>query len=145
MILKWYHYNMKLLTRNTDYAVRAICSMASKPGRVVTVSDLVRELKMPRPFLRKILQILNKEGVVNSSRGTGGGFVLAIKPSKIFLTDLIEAFQGPVSISECVFRKKACPNRRICPLKRKIDRIESHVEAELRSITIASLVNKGGK
>ena len=135
---------MKLLTRNTDYAVRAICSMAVKRGRVITVDGLVKELGVPRPFLRKILQILSKEGIVNSLRGAGGGFTLAIKPSKISLTDLIEIFQGPININECVFKKMACPNRSRCPLKVRIDRIERHVETELKSITIESLLNRSG-
>lgn len=134
---------MKLLTRNTDYAVRAICCMASKPGKIFTVAELTNCLKIPRPFLRKILQILNKEGIVRSFKGLGGGFVLAMKPSKIFLSDLMEAFQGPLKINECIFKKKICPDIGRCPLRRKIDKIEDHVVSELRSVTIGSLIREG--
>ena len=133
---------MKLLTRNTDYAVRAICCMASKPGKIFTVTELTDDLKIPRPFLRKILQILNKEGVVRSFRGLGGGFAIAMKPSKIFLSDLMEAFQGPLSINECIFKKRICPNIERCSLKSKIDKIEAQVENELRSVTIGSLIRR---
>ena len=143
MILKWYHCNMKLLTRNTDYAVRAICSMAARPNNIVTATELVSELKIPKPFLRKILQILNKKGIVKSTKGSGGGFVLARKPNDIYLVTLIEAFQGPLSINECIFKKRVCPNRKTCPLKKKITEIENKVENELRSITIGSLLSKG--
>ena len=142
MILKWYHYNMKLLTRNTDYAVRATCCMASKPGRTVTVTELTDELKMPRPFLRKILQRLNKVGMVKSAKGKAGGFRLAKNPYKLILADFIEAFQGPFSINECVFKKKVCPNTNRCSLKRKIDEIEDYIEARLRSVSIGSILNK---
>lgn len=134
---------MKLLTRNTDYAVRAICAMAARSGEVVTAAELVSELKMPRPFLRKILQVLNKSEIVKSTKGSGGGFVLARKPGDIYLAAIIEAFQGPLSINECIFKKKVCPNRKICPLKKKLSEIENKVEAELRAVTIGSLLNKG--
>lgn len=131
---------MKLLTRNTDYAVRAICYMAKKRAGVISVTELVKALRMPRPFLRKILQILNKEGVVASYKGIGGGFRLAMKPDRIYLADLIRIFQGPVRFNECIFRKEICPNTRVCPLKKKIDSIGRYVENEIGSITIGSLM-----
>jgi Rrf2 family protein len=143
MTLKWYHLAMKLLTRNTDYAVRAICAMAKKPGEVVSAAHLVKDLRIPRPFLRKILQTLGKKGIVDSAKGVGGGFRLALDPGKIYLADIIEAFQGPIKVNECMFKKKICPNRGQCPLKKKIDQIEDHVVSELQSVTIGSLLGKG--
>jgi Rrf2 family protein len=129
-----------MMTRNTDYAVRAICHMARKGGGVISVTALFGELKIPRPFLRKILQTLGRKGLVRSSRGLGGGFELAVSPDKIFVADIIEAFQGPFSINECIFKRKACPNTKECPLKKRMDRISERVESELRSITIGSLI-----
>ena len=116
--------------------------MASKPGRAVTVTELAGDLNMPRPFLRKILQRLSKVGIVRSARGKAGGFMLVKNPDKLTLADFIEAFQGPFSINECVFKKKVCPNTKVCALKRKIDEIEDYVEAQLRSASIGSILNK---
>ena len=140
MIPMWYLLDVKMLTRNTDYAVRAICHMAKRGEGVISVTELVKKLKIPRPFLRKLLQTLNKEGVVRSHKGIGGGFELALAPSRIFLTDIIEAFQGPLTMNECIFKKKICPNVKECPLKKRIDGITRRVESELRSITIGSLI-----
>jgi len=109
----------------------------------VSVKELVHELKMPRSFLRKILQILNKTGIVVSTKGLGGGFTLSKRVDKLTLADFVEAFQGPLSINECTFKKRKCPNAAMCPLKRKIDSIGSYVVNELRSITIGSLLTKG--
>lgn len=131
---------MKMLTRNTDYAVRAMCYMAKKGRGVISVTELVASLKIPRPFLRKILQELTKKGLVKSYKGIGGGFKLGSSPDRIFLVDLIEVFQGPLCINECIFKKRACPNTSECPLKKRIDSIERKVEAELRTITIGSLL-----
>ena len=140
MGLRWYHLIMKMLTRNTDYAVRAMCYMAKKGRGVISVTELVTSLKIPRPFLRKILQAMTKKGLVKSYKGIGGGFKLGRSPDRIFLVDLIEVFQGPMSINECIFKKRACPNISECPLKKRIDSIERKVEAELRTITIGSLL-----
>ncbi len=133
---------MKLITRNTDYAVRAVCYMSRKADKLVSVSELVRELRIPKPFLRKILQILNKEGIVKSHRGIGGGFRLARPTSKIYLTDLINVFQGPLRLNECLFKKELCPNRKRCHLKNRIDKIEKFVVSEVESITVKDLIDK---
>ena len=131
---------MKLLTRDTDYAVRALCYIANKGKGVVSCAELFKELNIPRPFLRKILQVLGKRGIVRSCKGIGGGFKLALPAGKIKLSGLIEIFQGPLGSNECFFKKNICPNRASCPLKRKIDTIGRYVESELESITIGSLL-----
>ena len=132
---------MKLITRDTDYAIRALCFIA-KSKRRISVQELVGELKIPRPFLRKILQALNKVGVLNSYKGQGGGFDLAIGPSKISLLSLVKIFQGPFKLNACTFRKKICPDVRLCKVKEKIDKIQEYVSGELRGVTIASLIKK---
>lgn len=130
---------MKLITRDTDYAVRALCYIAKKKG-VISAPEMVRQLKMPKPFLRKILQVLNKRGVLKSAKGIGGGFKLGVPADKIRLTDLMEIFQGPIDANECFFKKNICPDRASCPLRRKIDIIGKHVRNELGAVTIASLI-----
>ena len=131
---------MKLITRNTDYAVRALRYICRNKDRVTSVKDLTDELGIPRPFLRKILQILNKKKLLKSFKGRGGGFTLSSSPDKIFLIDLIEVFKGLLMLSECIFKKEICSNRYNCALKRKIDDIEEDVVAKLKSITLASLL-----
>ena len=133
---------MKLITRNTDYAVRALCCIAEQKQEVISADQLVKSLKMPRPFLRKILQTLNKEGLLNSSMGKGGGFALAVSPGEITLTDVMEIFQGPIKLNECKFRKSDCPYISDCFLKKKIDEIEKEVIVKLKAITIASIIKK---
>ncbi|MDP8292951.1 MAG: Rrf2 family transcriptional regulator [Candidatus Orphnella occulta] len=132
---------MKLITRDTDYAVRAIAFIAESEKEMVPTDELVKRLKMPRPFLRKILQILNKGGVLKSYKGKGGGFSLTSSPKKLFLLDIMKAFQGDIRLNECIFKKRICPNIKACPLRKKITRIEDNVLKELKNITIASLIH----
>ncbi|MBA7560427.1 Rrf2 family transcriptional regulator [Candidatus Atribacteria bacterium 1244-E10-H5-B2] len=133
---------MKLITRNTDYAVRALCFIAEQKQEVISAGQLVKSLEIPRPFLRKILQSLNKKGLLNSSKGKGGGFTLALPPEKISLMDVMKIFQGPIRLNECKFKKSDCPYIDDCLLKKKIDEIEKEVIAKLKTITIASIIKK---
>lgn len=131
---------MKLISRNMDYAIRAICYIARQKNEIISVAELVKALKMPRPFLRKILQVLNKKGLLVSHKGKGGGFQLGLPESKIFLLDIMEAFQGPFKLNECTFKKEICPNRKFCWLKNKVDLIEEMVFLELKTVTIKSIL-----
>jgi len=133
---------MKLITRDTDYALRALFYIARHKERIVPASELVRELKIPRPFLRKILQLLNKKGILKSHKGQGGGFLLEVSANKIFLVDLIKIFQGPFHLNECAFKKLICPNIKKCSLKEKMDRIERYVVSQLKCITVKSLLRQ---
>jgi Rrf2 family protein len=133
---------MKLLNRDTDYAVKVLLYITQNNPKRMSVSELVNALEIPRPFLRKILQILNREGVLNSFKGKGGGFVLAMPPEEILLTRLIDIFQKPVKLTECIFKEKICSDIGTCPLKKRIDTLEQHVISELESITIESLLKE---
>ncbi|OGW74704.1 MAG: hypothetical protein A2Z72_07785 [Omnitrophica bacterium RBG_13_46_9] len=131
---------MKLITRDTDYAIRALCFVAKQKRRIYSVGELAGKLKIPKPFLRKILQILNKKGLIVSYKGKGGGFMLDLAPNNISVIDLIEIFQGPAKLSEHTFKKKPCPHSKSCKLKEKIDDLERYLMSELRSLTVFSLL-----
>lgn len=131
---------MKLITRDTDYAVRALCQIARNKNKVTSAHELVDKLNMPRPFLRKILQRLNKEGLLKSFKGKNGGFILGLPARSIYLADLIRVFQGHIKVNECVFKKNICPDTNACILRQKINGIEKHVLSELKTINITSLM-----
>ncbi len=130
---------MKLITRNTDYALRAICYIA-KQKKVVTVTELVKILGVPRPFMRKILQRLGQKGILESYKGQSGGFKFKIPAHKVFIMQIMDVFQGPVSLNECFLKKNICPNQGKCILRKKIKIIEDNVLAQLKKINIASLI-----
>ncbi len=130
---------MKLITRNTDYALRALCYMA-KQKKVVCVDELVKKLGMPRPFMRKILQQLNKNRVLESFKGQGGGFKLKISPEKIYIIQIMRIFQGNIGLNGCFLKKDICPNKGRCALRKKIHLIENNVFKQLKKINIASLI-----
>ena len=131
---------MKLITRDTDYAIRALCCIAKRKKSIVAVDDLAQCLRIPRPFLRKILQILNKKKIVRSYKGKGGGFLLAVSPKHLSLLDVIEAFQGPVRLNDHTFKGRGCPHTKRCNTKKEIDRIEQILIAELKKVTVSAII-----
>jgi len=134
---------MKLITRNTDYALRAICLIAKNKKKAFSVSYLVNELGVPKPFLRKLLQVLHSKGILDSSRGNGGGFSLLKNPKEILLTDIMQIFQGSFCLNECFLSKEACPQTKDCPLRKRLSAIEDYVRKELSSVSVETLIGKG--
>jgi Rrf2 family protein len=110
---------------------------------VVSVPELVAALKIPKPFLRRILQVLAREGILESYKGNKGGFILKKQPRDIRLADVITAFQGTVKLNDCLFKKKVCPNRAQCPLRRQIVDIEQYAQDKFASVTLATLLQGG--
>jgi len=133
---------MKLITRDTDYAVRVLLVFAARPSAVLSVRDLGRQVPLPRPILRKICRTLAARGILGSRRGKGGGFMLLRPPGEITLAELVGIFSGPVRLTECMFLKKPCPNRPTCPLRKELKRIEGMIRDALDSVSIESLLKK---
>ncbi|OGS08438.1 MAG: hypothetical protein A2270_09110 [Elusimicrobia bacterium RIFOXYA12_FULL_51_18] len=140
MILIWYHYIMKLINRDVDYSVRALAHIAANAPEVVPVTLMEDKLGVSRPFLRKILQKLNRAGVLRSKKGRGGGFVLARKPDRIFLRELINIFRGSIALNDCMFGGRLCQNHKTCLLRRKLGIIEKNMLAEVDAITLKTLI-----
>ncbi|MGM0366556.1 MAG: RrF2 family transcriptional regulator [Actinomycetota bacterium] len=133
---------MKLITRDTDYAIRALKKIGEESNAVYPVAELAEKLKIPRPFLRKILQKLASEGIMNSYKGKGGGFSLARDVDDIYVTQVMEAFQGEFELSECIFKKGICPSADSCVMRKKIMSIQDLVQNELEKITIGQLIKE---
>ncbi len=130
-----------LIARSTDYAVRALKYLAEKREET-SAAELTRVLSIPWPFMRKIMQSLGKKGLVSSRKGPGGGFRILKSPGEIKLTELINIFQGPVCLNECIFKKKVCPHKKTCYLSKKLGEIEEHAYLVLSKITLKEIISQ---
>mgnify|MGYP000873123371 CR=1 FL=1 len=133
---------MKLLTKNTDYAIRALLGLCLNPDEFHSAKEISDEQDIPYEYLRKIFQRLIREGLVESKSGGQGGVRLRVSPDTIKITDVIAIFQGTLQLSECMFRKKICRNRSRCVLRKHILRIEKIVTQEFGAMTIQSLLTE---
>ncbi|MBM3422688.1 MAG: Rrf2 family transcriptional regulator [Chlorobi bacterium] len=135
---------MKVLTKNTDYAIRALLTLGEAKGGYLSARAISLEQEIPYQFLRGLLQEMIRHGLVFSKEGVGGGFKLAKEPDEILVSELIGIFQGKVQVSECMFRKQICANRSRCVLRHEIMRIEQVVKQEFDNITIGKLLRYPG-
>lgn len=133
---------MRLITKNTDYAIRALLSLAKNKDKLISSSLIARQERIPLAFLRGILQRLIKRGIIVSKEGVSGGVRLAKKPSHIRVSDLIRMFQGDIELTQCLFRKRICSNRPECILRKNIKVIEVKLIREFDKISIASLLKQ---
>ncbi|MCG9480167.1 MAG: Rrf2 family transcriptional regulator [Actinomycetia bacterium] len=133
---------MKLITRDTDYAIRALVYMAKHSNQDHTVKQLAEILDIPQPFLRKILQQLANGNILDSTRGKGGGFSLARPAEDIYLLDIMDIFQGKFELLQCIFNKDICGNIKDCLLRKKIMSIKNYVQKQLENITIKQLIEE---
>ncbi len=132
---------MNILSKETDYAVQALIYIYKRAGEVVSVSDIEKDLRLPRSFLRKILQVLSKNHILQSIKGNKGGFKLVRKAQNMKLTDIMKIFQGNFTINECIIKNKICRNRKSCKIRKKLNLIENNLFKELKKITVSSLIN----
>ena len=133
---------MKVLTKKTDYAIRALLMLGAKRGSYVSAKAIAVEQDMPYQFLRGVLQEMIRHDLIVSKEGVQGGFMLEKDPDEIGVKQLIEIFQGTVQVSECMFRKQICTNRSRCVLRHEIMRIEQVVNNEFEQVTIGKLLRK---
>ncbi len=133
---------MKVLTKKTDYAIRALLMLGAKRGSYVSARTIAVEQDMPYQFLRGVLQEMIRHDLIVSKEGVQGGFMLEKDPDEIRVKQLIEIFQGTVQVSECMFRKQICANRSRCVLRHEIMRIEQVVNNEFEQVTIGKLLRK---
>ncbi len=131
---------MKLVTKNIHYAIKSLFYFALNPAKVISVNELVKKLNMRRAFLRRILQVLGKHGILKSLKGNGGGFMLNINPDKIRIIDIVHIFRTEKNIISCLLEKDICPHPNKCLLMLRMKNMESRLNNTLRQLTITKLL-----
>ncbi|MBI5827920.1 MAG: Rrf2 family transcriptional regulator [Deltaproteobacteria bacterium] len=108
---------MLQLTRDGEYAVRAVLHLASQPdGKVSLITEIAEAQGVPKSYLSKIMQHLTRAGLVKSRRGARGGFALARPAEAITLRQVIEAIEGNIYLNICLVRKGECKRDEGCPV-----------------------------
>ena len=85
------------ISAKTDYAVRALLSLADHSPDLVKIDVVIADQGLPRKFVESILGELRRAGLVRSLRGADGGYALARPPSEITLGSIIRAVDGPLA------------------------------------------------
>jgi len=135
-----------IITRATEYAIRAILFMAAQPpGEIVYKRDICKAQEITPAFLTKILQPLIKDGIVGSQRGVGGGFFLTRDPAEITLLDIVKSQEGPVYLNQCLIEQGICNREFFCPVHGAWKEIREEFMATLDRYDFASLAEQQKK
>ncbi len=128
------------ITRQADYAIRAVVYLSnpSVDGRVPT-GVIAEAENIPQPFLTKVISQLSTAGLVITSRGMGGGVMLARSPEEITLLDVIEAVDGPILISHCLLQPNTCQIESYSAVHDTWANIQARLIQDLESVTMAEL------
>lgn len=131
---------MLRMTKQADYAIVLLTSMASRPDRQVNASEIADSTGLPQPIVSKILKLLARQDLLSSHRGAKGGYRLARRADEISVAAIIEAVEGPISITECVDDAPGeCSQEPICPVRSNWRRINRAVRQALDGITLQEM------
>lgn len=97
------------------YAAAAMGYLASNRDRPMRVQELAKVTGTPAAYLSKIIHLLAKKGFLKTTRGKGGGVVLAADPRKVTLFDLCAALDDDIMHPRCALGIDACSDERACP------------------------------
>jgi FeS assembly SUF system regulator len=131
---------MLRISRIADYGVVLGTRLATVPhDEVRSVRDLARETGIPQPTVSKILKLLSRGGIADSTRGAHGGYRLAKRPEEITVAAIITALEGPIGVTECGDTHDLCELSSRCGVRGNWQRINGAIAEALAGITLADM------
>lgn len=132
---------MLRISKLTDYATVILSFLALEGERVLSATHIAREIHLSPPTVSKILKMLWQAGLVNSFRGTGGGYKLAKSASEITIADVVSAIEGQFAMTECSSGKNLCALDAMCGIKENWQIINGVILKALSGLTLADMTN----
>lgn len=131
------------ITRRCDYACRILRAAYRSGDAYVSVSDISEDESIPYAFARSIQHDLVKGGLIKTVRGARGGLVLNCDPSLVTMLEVLEAIQGPVSISLCVLDPDYCDKQENCTYNKVWQGADRLLNTYFASITLKDMFEQG--
>lgn len=126
----------------------ALARLASEYGNgPIPIRDIAIGEKIPQSFLENILLDLRKMGILGSQVGKAGGYYLLRKPSEVNLAEIIDHFEGTLSLLYCVSEKayrpcEFCKDEVTCQIRGVFKEINDTTSAILKNATLETLIRK---
>lgn len=111
--------------------------LAGHENGMASTREIADYLGVSEAHLAKVMQRLARAGILESSRGPGGGFRLSREGSKISLMDIYESLEGPFSPTACLLDRDSCLGRS-CILAGLLRTVDDHFETYLRETHLGS-------
>ena len=135
------------ISKKAEYALRALFVLAqARPDRPIPIQDLSEQENIPIKFLEQILLSLRREGLLESKRGVGGGYLLARPATQITVGEVIRLIDGPLAPVACAAagtnEKCTCRDERTCPLRLAMTEVALAMSALLDDLTLRDAVDR---
>lgn len=131
---------MLRLSKKADYALMAMKHLAIDPDcRRVSARSIAQCYGIPLELMAKILQRLVRKGLLRSRHGIQGGYALAREPSSISVLEVIQAIDGPLSLTACSATDRRCAQFRWCSVRDPLWQIRDRIAQALRLCSISDL------
>jgi FeS assembly SUF system regulator len=129
------------LSRLTDYAIVIVAELARTPGTLQAAGNLADRTRIPEPTVAKVLKILTRGGVVDSARGVNGGYVITRALSGIAIGEVIEAMNGPLTLTACVDDNDTdCEIATHCLMRGRWDPVNDAIRAAFASVKLSDMI-----
>lgn len=133
-----------MLSSRGKYATRALLDLTlHSDAGPVQIHDIAARQKIPAKFLEQILLSLKRFGFVQSRKGPGGGYTLAMPPEAITLGAVVRAVDGPLAPISCVsvsgYMECGCPDPATCGLRAAWKEARDALAEVLDSTTFADI------
>ena len=130
---------MLRISRLTDYATVILAALAEEPDHVRTATALAERTRIAAPTVSKLLKQLQRSGLVASTRGLHGGYQLARPASQISAAAVLDALEGPVTLTDCSAGHGNCGIEDTCRVGRVWQRLNLAIRRSLYDVSLAQL------
>jgi len=129
-----------MLTKKTEYAIRAMWEIAHHEGNTLTTATAIaHRQRIPAKYLPQIISELSRAALVVTARGFGGGLRLNRTAEKISLLEIIEATQGKLTLYECQGCTYECQHLPGCQLLSIYEKAQHGLESTFKGVTLADI------
>src|ERR1700691_4606889 len=140
-----------MFSTKAEYGVRVMVELARRGGIVeepVPLAEIAEHDGMPLAYLEHLVARLRKAGLVDSRRGSRGGYLLARPANEITMAEVVEALEGSIAPIECISQaadgsivcsRESDPSH-VCPTKLLWTRVRFAIVRTLQETTLADLV-----
>lgn len=130
---------MLRVSRATDYALIFLTNLAERPEKKWNVREASEELKISRRYLATITHQLARKGIIRTSKGAGGGVTMEKRSDDITIGDVVELFEGAVSLADCVDSDVECERSAHCRMQSFWRTMSKDIKDYLNTKTIEGL------
>lgn len=131
---------MLRISKLTDYGTVVLAHIASADEKLVSAADVAAATGLAPPTVSKLLKSLARAGLVASTRGVHGGYQLTREAHKISAADVIDALEGPVSITECSATDSHCEHEGVCNVGGAWQQVNVAIRRALDEVSLVDLL-----